>query len=199
MDKAADTTRTINLFDAYRASCFVRDMRPAKSDLPEEKLARVHARIIASLGPDHPSLSVDWIMAQAVQRAEQKAVARQRRVCDARLRRLSADLLATIERFRCRPEDGDVYFLQCADFVKVGFSQNFYSRLAGIRTSNPLPLTLLGVINGSLYLEAAIHNLFLPWSAQLEWYHAHRDVLFAIKAAVRAHGRPVASLPEGVR
>lgn len=68
-----------------------------------------------------------------------------------------------------------VYFIQCEQFVKIGYSKNIYKRFDGIAAANPHKCTLLGYIetdseNEARDMEQSLHKLFDDEHHAAEWY-----------------------------
>jgi hypothetical protein len=63
-----------------------------------------------------------------------------------------------------------VYFIECGERIKVGFSKNVEARIRTIETINALPVKLVCSIVGSKRLEKAIHQYLAPHHAQGEWF-----------------------------
>lgn len=61
-----------------------------------------------------------------------------------------------------QPTDGFVYVMECGGLYKIGWSVNPRKRVLTLQIGSPLPIKLVGVIEGSLTNEA-------------EWHHAYRD------------------------
>lgn len=68
---------------------------------------------------------------------------------------------------------GEIYFLGCAGFIKIGFTITMTQRLINIQTSNPNEVVLIHKMSGTLGREGEIHNAFGEFRARGEWF---RDV-----------------------
>jgi len=69
------------------------------------------------------------------------------------------------------PRYGWVYFVANADGqIKIGRARNFVRRLSALRSSNPSPLTPLGVARGGAIVESALHERFDEWREHGEWF-----------------------------
>lgn len=62
----------------------------------------------------------------------------------------TADALrrAEITIYRRHRDGWKTYAIACGEFVKVGKSKDVNRRIQSLRTSNPLPIVLLGIIDG---------------------------------------------------
>lgn len=63
-----------------------------------------------------------------------------------------------------------IYFVQCEGMVKIGYSNNPYKRIQALKTSNPLELVMLLVIEGKQSDEAKIHKQFEKDHFRGEWF-----------------------------
>ena len=70
------------------------------------------------------------------------------------------------------PQVSGVYFVQCADRIKIGWSSNIASRLSD-DTFCPYPLILLAWIPGApVVQEREIHRIFSELRTHREWFRA---------------------------
>ncbi len=65
---------------------------------------------------------------------------------------------------------GFIYVMECAGFYKIGWSVNPRTRLMSIQVGSPLPVTLVGVIEGSVMNEAEWHEAFSDKRVRGEWF-----------------------------
>lgn len=65
---------------------------------------------------------------------------------------------------------GFIYFAQCGEYVKIGFTYSLSTRLACLQTSNPHTIALLGYICGSKDDETTIHERFSSLRHRGEWF-----------------------------
>lgn len=61
--------------------------------------------------------------------------------------------------------------------IKIGKARNVKSRLAGLNTSSPEPLDLLGVMFGVDQLEKALHARFAHLRMHGEWFRRDQELL----------------------
>jgi hypothetical protein len=75
--------------------------------------------------------------------------------------------------------DGGVYFIQCrlTNLVKIGFSQDPEKRLAKIQSDSPGEMSLMGVVDGDMSVEAALHERFAKHRARGEWFHGADEII----------------------
>jgi hypothetical protein len=79
-----------------------------------------------------------------------------------------------------------VYFAQVdGGPIKIGVARNPIRRLAQMRTGNPAPIRLLGVIRGNTQTELEIHNLFAAENVAGEWFEPSRRLLAFIEATTK--------------
>lgn len=77
-----------------------------------------------------------------------------------------------------------VYFVQVADFVKIGHSQEWKRRIANIQTASPFDVRLLHIEVNLPTFETSMHAKFRKFHHRGEWFHAHPDLLaFVAKRA----------------
>ena len=83
-----------------------------------------------------------------------------------------------------------MYFIQCGEYVKIGKSNNVEQRRLALKTGNPYPLNLLGVIEcqsepESYRLENHLHRHFSPWHHEDEWFIIGHQILDFIHTATK--------------
>lgn len=74
-----------------------------------------------------------------------------------------------------------VYFVAARDFIKIGWSENWRSRLANMQTSNPDPIKVLLVLARPKAFEAELHEQFAPHAHRGEWFRDHAEIRAYIK------------------
>lgn len=84
--------------------------------------------------------------------------------------------------------DGWVYFFQCGENVKIGFSRNWERRLKEIQTSAPLPIKVLRVQKGTEAGEAALHARFRSLHVHLEWFRYDGELKRMLQRKVATDG-----------
>lgn len=75
---------------------------------------------------------------------------------------------------------GVVYFIDCDRYTKIGYTSGpIEERIKGIEGSNPLPVTLWGLVKGRVALERRFHARFYKMRFRNEWFdltlRARRD------------------------
>lgn len=70
-----------------------------------------------------------------------------------------------------------VYFVWCEGFVKIGRTLDIKERLSDLRTGNPFPITVLGVIEGTKKLESQLHKKYRNQKVHGEWFNLTEDQL----------------------
>lgn len=78
--------------------------------------------------------------------------------------------------------NGFVYAIECADFIKIGFSGDPVSRLSKIATDSPFPCRLLGFWPGSKNTEDELHKRFQSSRVKGEWFKVTDDITAFVKA-----------------
>jgi hypothetical protein len=69
------------------------------------------------------------------------------------------------------PAEGFIYVMECAGYYKIGWTAaSPRQRMVGIQVGNPLPVTLVGVIEGSQAAEAEWHAAFKDKWVRGEWF-----------------------------
>lgn len=71
-----------------------------------------------------------------------------------------------------------VYFIRCnsTGLVKIGASDNPWSRLSKIQSDNPGELQMLAIAGGGREFEAAVHRMFKPDHVRGEWFRMSPDL-----------------------
>lgn len=86
-----------------------------------------------------------------------------------------------------------IYFVECADRVKIGFSERPKLRFVKIAADCPFHCTLLGVMPGDVEVEAGLHRKFSSLRVRGEWFLHKGELASFIKANA---GKPPSSKPE---
>ena len=86
--------------------------------------------------------------------------------------------LAYTQCLRMPSLDETVYFIQCGDFVKIGFTRGTAeSRLAAFSTASPHDFTILATVPGGQRLEKNLHKLFAEYWHRGEWFRYEGSLL----------------------
>ena len=72
-------------------------------------------------------------------------------------------------------DKGSTYLIEGAGIYKIGKASNIKSRLSGMATGSPVPLTLIAVASGGCRLEARLHLLFAHVHDHGEWFRLSDD------------------------
>jgi hypothetical protein len=73
---------------------------------------------------------------------------------------------------------GYVYFIsQGVDNCKIGYSTNPQKRLKSLSTSSPLPLVLIGYLEGSKELEKQMHMKYHSNHLEREWFSLCPEII----------------------
>ncbi len=65
-----------------------------------------------------------------------------------------------------------VYFVAVRGFIKIGWTENWVSRISSLQTANPEPLEILLILGRPMIFEKTMHRKFEAFRAQGEWFHA---------------------------
>lgn len=65
---------------------------------------------------------------------------------------------------------GFIYVMECAGFYKIGWTMTPRTRRITLQVGSPLPVTLVGVIEGSVMNEAEWHEAFRDKHVSGEWF-----------------------------
>jgi len=76
------------------------------------------------------------------------------------------------ERGKKKGKEKDIYFVEGADLIKIGISEDAEKRFKKLQAENAVPLTLLGCIRGDVYREKALHEKFAHLRSHGEWFQA---------------------------
>ena len=63
-----------------------------------------------------------------------------------------------------------VYFVRQGDFVKIGWSAKWRSRVSILQTANPHPIEVLAVYRGGPKQEKTLHDKFAAQHVRAEWF-----------------------------
>ena len=87
---------------------------------------------------------------------------------------------------------GFVYFIKPIGMpgpIKIGYSKQSESRLAGLLVSSPLPLEIIAKIPGTTTVERTLHACFADTHSHCEWFRPSARLVAAVDAIRR--GVPV--------
>lgn len=69
-----------------------------------------------------------------------------------------------------------VYILRSGDYIKIGFSRNFESRLASIRSVSAHEIVIVAVMPGRKRVEFELHRRFAHLRHHHEWFRHEGDL-----------------------
>jgi hypothetical protein len=75
-----------------------------------------------------------------------------------------------------------VYFFQQSNFIKIGWSKKWRTRLVTLQTSSPLEIKVLAVYRGGITLERNLHTIFAEHRVRLEWFQDRAPIQAYIEA-----------------
>lgn len=91
---------------------------------------------------------------------------------------------------------GQVYFVECAGRIKIGFSSDVPGRLKTLSTAAPASLELLATVAGTVCFERAIHKAAHAYRVRGEWFRDCEEVR-AIMVSIVEHGGSAVGFVEG--
>jgi Meiotically up-regulated gene 113 len=74
-------------------------------------------------------------------------------------------------------KDGYIYFIECQDFIKIGWTRNLEQRLSAIGMAVPFTLRLLHIAAGSKDDERSLHLRFGKHQHKGEWFRKAPELL----------------------
>ena len=92
-------------------------------------------------------------------------------------RHIDALKIVKAENKRSPRGKGHIYFIQQGDFIKIGWSSDWQYRIYHMQTSNPAPIVVLGVMEGTPQQERQTHRDFAAHRHQREWFFAVPEIL----------------------
>jgi hypothetical protein len=93
----------------------------------------------------------------------------------------SIDMMVAQEKAKT---EGFIYFIECAGYVKVGFSIEPTRRAMAVQVSNPFDCRLMGTARGGTDDEKKYHERLSDFHHRGEWYILTDEVRAAIEALI---------------
>ena len=75
-----------------------------------------------------------------------------------------------------------IYFITDYDYIKIGTTNNLFTRFNELQTSNARKLHIVATTEGSYKEEADLHNKFKDCRYNREWFHYTEDIQSFIKS-----------------
>lgn len=75
-----------------------------------------------------------------------------------------------------------IYFIKQGDYVKIGFTNRFKTRLNQLQVSSPIKLEVLGLIEGNREDERNYHKMFKPVSSSGEWFEYNTELQIFVES-----------------
>lgn len=75
----------------------------------------------------------------------------------------------------------EVYFIECNEYLKIGFTTNVEKRLLCLQPSNPHKLKLIGTIRATRVIERALHTRYDHLWVHSEWFKPDEDMIKEVK------------------
>lgn len=73
-----------------------------------------------------------------------------------------------------------VYFIECGDYIKIGYATSIRTRLASLAVATPYPLKVLATVDGDRHTEFALHTRFADAFHRGEWFRKTPELLVFI-------------------
>jgi hypothetical protein len=166
-DVLCDTDRMISLTDMWKSQGSPKNKRPVDWSKKEGK------GFIASLevrGADAPSV-----------------VSKRGKGCGGTwaVRGVADEYFRYLSRPKATESDR-LYFILCesANLVKIGITNNIERRMGGLATQSPVPVKLLGHIEGGRAMESHLHARFAKIRHHGEWFQATPRLLKFVREAL---------------
>jgi hypothetical protein len=96
---------------------------------------------------------------------------------------------------RSRPVRGYVYFVQADEAIKIGYSASPEMRLADLQIGSHQVLELIGIMEGTVKTEHAIHEQFDHLRIRGEWFASGLELLEFIDSVASKPGAPLPQSP----
>lgn len=144
-----------------------------RTPITPEALARVHARF-RELGMNPGTF-------EESERRRLRELDRQRKKRERFLANPTAVAIEAIARPFRSDKNGFIYFVECAGYVKIGFTTEILGRMGGIQSHTPLDLRLLGFLTGPIQVEGRVQVACDKFHHRREWYRGDPELLEAVK------------------
>lgn len=87
---------------------------------------------------------------------------------------------------------GLVYFIECGDFIKIGYtSGRIHMRVGNMETANPYPLRVWALLRGNYRTERRFHADLRQFRHRKEWFQIPAAAKTALAERITAHGGEV--------
>jgi len=84
---------------------------------------------------------------------------------------------------------GVVYFIDCQEFTKIGFTANpINHRFQGLQASNPHRLHLWGLVRGTVEVEGRFHAAAMDGHHHYEWFKLNRAMRKTLQEIIVREG-----------
>jgi predicted GIY-YIG superfamily endonuclease len=84
---------------------------------------------------------------------------------------------------------GYVYFIECTDYIKIGFTIDVEKRFKTLQHSNPLDLKLLCSFRGTMAKEAELLHKWRHLRHRGEWFRRAPDLAAWLEKRMKIGGR----------
>lgn len=89
-----------------------------------------------------------------------------------------------------------IYFIECCERVKVGYSTNAPRRIAGLGNTCPFPCKTLAIIPGTEAQEQQVHKLLQASRRNGEWFERTQEIENVLTAVIGGNLADGAALVE---
>jgi hypothetical protein len=76
---------------------------------------------------------------------------------------------------------GFVYFMESGGFIKIGWALDPLFRLKTISAMSPVPVKIVGMFEGDLKVEKAVHEKFSEYRHHGEWFSKSPEIVSFIE------------------
>lgn len=70
-----------------------------------------------------------------------------------------------------------VYFIECGDYIKIGYTEELKQRVQALSAAIPYPITVLATMFGNWETEKSLHRRFASSRHKGEWFRKTPDLL----------------------
>lgn len=74
-----------------------------------------------------------------------------------------------------------IYFIEYGNLIKIGYAKNPAKRIKEIQSNYPLPLGIVGIIDGERSEEQKLHFKFKEYHVNKEWFEKSISILNFVK------------------
>lgn len=75
-----------------------------------------------------------------------------------------------------------IYFIQCKNFVKIGYSRDPNKRLKKLQTGNPVKMKIIATLPGAYKTEDGLHEAYRKLKVRGEWFKYKGNLKDGVRA-----------------